>query len=241
MTTQILLMTRPRAASERFVAKLSGDALVDVDVIYAPLMDIVRTETPVNLVGYEGVIFTSGNGVAHGPPAAGGTAYCVGAVTAANAHAAGWVVRAIEQDAEALIARIKELSPKGPLLHLAGRHRRGEIDTRLSEGGVKVDVHVLYDQRLQSLSTVALKALKGEVPIILPLFSARTAGHLAAQIKCAPNVTAVVLSSVIAQAIEGMQPAEVVITAAPTGAEMVRSVEILLHRNRFLEGGVLDR
>ncbi|MGB3246857.1 MAG: uroporphyrinogen-III synthase [Sulfitobacter sp.] len=233
MTRQTLVMTRPRAAAERFVGGLSDDAMQDVEVIYAPLVRIVGTGAPVDLSGYGGVIFTSANAVAFAPEANGRRAYCVGSTTAAKARAAGWDVKAVEQNAEALIATFAKAMPKGPLMHLAGRHRRGGIDTRLSEMGVQVDVQVLYDQPLIRLSEEVRELLSGEGRLILPLFSPRTATHLASEIRTAPHVIAIVMSDAIAFPLRDVQFADIVKAAAPTGEEMALTVELQLRRNRF--------
>lgn len=59
-----LLMTRPQEGSLRFVAQLPAEILAQLEVIHAPLMQVTPLATAVDLTGYQGVIFTSANGVA---------------------------------------------------------------------------------------------------------------------------------------------------------------------------------
>lgn len=78
-------------------------------------------------------------------------------------------------DAEALIATLSERPQIGPLLHLAGRHRRADIAGILGAAGLKVETATVYDQTLLPLSTAAQTLLKGPNPVIVPLFSAQRA------------------------------------------------------------------
>jgi len=233
MSKQTLVMTRPRAVAQNFVDGIAADALVDVCVLYAPLVDIVPTGHAADLSDAASVIFTSANGVKFAPKGQGRVAYCVGEKTAQVARAAGWDVHLVQRDAEGLIASLKADPPTGPLVHLAGTHRRGGIDVQLAQGGTHVDVQVLYDQPLQPLDDSVRAVLSGEGRVILPLFSPRTAAHLGGLIAGAPNTVAVVMSDAVAQAIKHVPFADVVIAAAPTRQEMTLNVEKLLRRNRF--------
>ena len=80
-----LLLTRPHPGAAQFLERLSP-ALRDGAVI-SPLIEIAPTGVGVDLAPFAGVIFTSANGVAHGPK--GGTlpVYCVGEATAQAARA----------------------------------------------------------------------------------------------------------------------------------------------------------
>lgn len=233
MTKQILLMTRPLAVSQKFVARLDRDVMRDVQVIYAPLIEIVKlAETP-NLGSYSGVIFTSFNGVNFAPRGQEMTAFCVGDRTAKQAEARGWDVKIIQQDADNLVREIVAAKVIGPLAHLSGAHRRGDIAGRLAAQDIRVDVHVLYDQPLCQLTPAAMRALAGEVPVILPLFSPRTSAHLGAQVQTAPATTAIAISSAVARAAQPAHFQKTVVVGAPTGHNMVTGIEKLLVNNRL--------
>ncbi len=226
MTPQILLMTRPREASERFVARLSDAAREVLDVRYAPLMEIVPTGVSVDLQATNAVIFTSANAVRLAPPGEGRAAFCVGHRTAGNATERGWVVRHVAQDADRLVAAmIADFEPR-PITHLAGKHRRGEIALRLAAEGWRAGVAELYDQRLCPLPIEAKALLSGEAAVILPLFSPRTAAHLSRQIDGVTNTQVVALSHAVASAVETSLSKQVHVVQAPTGDMMAHYVEM---------------
>jgi uroporphyrinogen-III synthase len=116
----------------------------------------------------------------------------------------------------------------GPLLHLAGRHRRGDVAAQLTAKGIVTDVHTLYDQQLCDLTEEAQALLAGDKPVLVPLFSPRSAQQFVAQARKLRHVTVVAISGAVAQALGKQEGVEIKIAAAPTGAEMVRSVENLL-------------
>ena len=69
MTKPALILTRPRLACTRFAQSLSPKLLSRVTLVISPLLQIAPVDTPVDLDGVGGVIFTSANGVMHGPDA----------------------------------------------------------------------------------------------------------------------------------------------------------------------------
>ena len=109
-----LLMTRPLAAAERFVAGLPEAARAGLQVIYAPLMEIRPAQAPVSLDGVKGVIFTSANGVeaASRETAVRLTAYCVGERTAQAAAEAGWQASCLGRCAEELVRGVAQPAPR---------------------------------------------------------------------------------------------------------------------------------
>lgn len=228
MTKNALLITRPRASADRFVARLSADLLQGIDVILSPLLEIAPTGANPDVTQYAGVIFTSSSAVNLAPPGNGQTAYCVGRTTADHAQAAGWQISVVEQTADDLVAKLHEIKPAGPLLHLAGLHRRGDIGAQVAAMGVNVDVEILYDQKLLALSAQAQLRLEGEGRVVVPLFSPRTAQHFMQKASRLHNVTVVAMSDAVAECCQGMDEANLLIAAAPTGQEMLRRVEKLL-------------
>lgn len=230
MTKPILLMTRPENSAERFLARLSPALLQRTRVIHSPLMQIVPTgETP-DLSAAAGVIFTSAQGVALAPRGIGRPAYCVGEITAKAARARAWHVRAHALTADDLVPAIEKMSPEGPLVHLAGRHRRGDIAGRLTASGTPTTVSVLYDQRLQNLTKEALAALSGEITAVVPLFSPRSAAHFATQVAPAGQIHCATLSQAVAQSLGPKWQTQVHCAPTPSGDELAQVVEMLLSR-----------
>lgn len=95
MDRPVLLMTRPRAASERFLAELAGDGISGFTTIISPLFDIQPAEQLPDLSGIKGLIFTSAHGVTSycdlgGSPAL--PCFAVGPATAETARKHGFDV-----------------------------------------------------------------------------------------------------------------------------------------------------
>ncbi len=220
-----LLLTRPQPGAAQFLDRLSP-ALRDGAVI-SPLIEITATGEPVDLSPYAGVIFTSANAVAHAPLGEGRPAYCVGPQTTAAAGKAGWQAQMVGLDAEALIATLAERPQLGPLLHLAGRHRRADIAGILSASGQRVETATVYDQTLLPLSTAAQTLLSGPDPVIVPLFSPRSAQHFAREASSTERVIALSISRAAAQALEALPLYAHDVAAEPTGEAMAEAVEKL--------------
>jgi len=225
MTLPALLITRPHEAAVRFAAGLSQDIRTRAKIVISPLLEIVPTDAQPDLAPYGGVIFTSSNAVELAPHGNQMAAYCVGHVTAQRAEAAGWEICAETETAEQLISQMEKISPAGPLLHLAGKYRRGEVAERLTALGIATDVLVLYDQRPVELSDQAQALLKGEGAVVVPLFSPRSAAQFLDQIAHLHNVIIVAMSDAVAQCCREMGARRILVAVSPTGQEMRRSLE----------------
>jgi len=168
-----LLMTRPETGSRAFVAALPHAVTQSCEVIISPLIDIAPIDT--DMPDCDAAIFTSTHGVAHGPQAMGRRAYCLGHATTQAARQAGWHAQQAGQDAETLIAALIALRPQGRLVHFSGTHTRGNVAGHLSAAALTANSVAVYDQQVQSLSNIAQKRLNGKIPVIVPLFSPRSA------------------------------------------------------------------
>ncbi len=177
MARPSLLLTRPAPSATRFAETLDPRARAAVDIVIAPLMEIVARDTAFDLQGIAGVIFTSANGVGHAPRGEGRPAYCVGSRTTALARASGWQAQQAGENAQELIAALRASPPPGPLLHLGGAHTIGDIAQNLGAAGIETRHVALYTQELLRLSREAREALGR--PCIVPVFSPRTAQQLA--------------------------------------------------------------
>lgn len=227
MAKPILLLTRPAASSVRFAVQLEPAVATRADLLISPLLEIVPLDVPVDLKGYAGVIFTSANGVSQAPAGDGRPAYCVGRKTAQAASAKQWQVKGTALDAAGLVHLMKE-SAQAPLLHLCGVHHRGDVAETLTGLGVQTDRNEIYDQQPLALTDAAQLALGGEGPVILPLFSPRTAAYLAAQARSLRDVFVVAMSAAVADPLKGYPFTGIQILKRPTGIEMLRAVELRL-------------
>ena len=231
MDKRALLLTRPQGSAERFAAALSSDLLDGVKICISPLLEIVPTGLIPDFSKYSSVIFTSARAVMLSPKPEGRQAFCVGDRTAKAAEADGWEVAIVARDAERLVAAMQSEQIEGPLIHLAGAHRRGQIAEKMIQFGVQVDVVTLYAQNLLPLSEEAKELLSGELPVIVPLFSPRTAAQLVNQapvINCAHFAA---ISAAVAEIMRKYDLGHLHIADEPTGGEMTRLVEMLLRKN----------
>lgn len=179
-----VLLTRPRAASERLAARLGE---IGYACVVSPMLEIAPLAIPApDISDLCAVMATS----AH---AFDGTflpeflktlpCYCVGSATAERAVAAGFRdARNAQGDGEALAAQMEqsgEILPGSIVLHLAGRDVIETTAERLAARGVTVRPWVVYEARgAQEISGEALDILRrGEASAAL-LFSARTAANL---------------------------------------------------------------
>ena len=144
----------------------------------------------------------------------------MGEATGAQARRGGAAeVRVLGADVDGLIGRADELSP--PCLYCRGLHTRGDLAARLETAGIPTDEVVLYDARPLPLTRAADAVLSGSRPVVLPLFSPRSARLLAANPIAAP-VRAVAISDAVAEAWNG--PGDMRVAQEPTAEAMVRAV-----------------
>lgn len=209
----ILVLTRPEAQSRALAAEI-GDA---AEVIVAPIMEIVCAGAFPDPAPFAGVILTSANAVRCGPVLTGLRAHCVGARTAAAARAAGAEVATVARDADDLIDLIKG---PGPFLHLRGEHARGDVARRLTEAGVRTEDTVVYAQKALPLTEAARRVIEGDAPVVLPLFSPRSARLVGATVRPGPRLRAIALSPAVARAWTEATGHTAETCATPTGDAM---------------------
>ena len=233
----VLLLTRPEPAARRFAAEAVQAVGPFAQVVVSPLQRIVPLAPLPDLPWDAALAFTSENGVAMAAAllAGAGTggrrrAYCVGARTAEAAAAAGFEARAAEGCAETLLAAILADPPPGPVVHVAGRHQRGDLAERLRAAGLQATRVTAYDQQAADLSDTARAALAGERPVVAPLFSPRSATLLAERLPAPPNAPLLLacLSPAVAKAWTGPRPAATRIAERPSAADLCDALRALL-------------
>lgn len=230
MRRPTILVTRPDpdgAATAKALAKTTG-----LHVVQSPLVDIAPTGPLPDLGTVSRLIFTSRNGVRTyealgGPPM---PAICVGEATAEAAAETGMKTETMGGDAEGMIAAILKARPAGPLLHLRGEVVRTDVAGRLTAGGVETREAVIYRQTLLDLSEEARALLSDRRPVILPLYSARTAARLAELIRPRAPLHLVAMSTAVARAAASLEAENRVIADAPDAPSMIRAVLATLRR-----------
>ncbi|WP_157708860.1 uroporphyrinogen-III synthase [Roseovarius faecimaris] len=233
-----VLITRPEPAAIELADTLRGRWGCGVNIVISPVMQIEWAEALPDLSGVGTLIFTSRNGVA-------GFArlserrdlpcYAVGSATAEAARALGLVTMDAEGDADALVDRIRRDAPTAPCLHLRGEHAAGDVAQRLTETGIETREAVLYRQKARALSEEARACLGRDTPVILPLYSPRSAALCFDRMDAeAPLVVAAISAnaakpvpdgSVIGIIVAQTPDAEAMLTALDAAYEMAIRVE----------------
>ncbi|GAB1478101.1 uroporphyrinogen-III synthase [Paracoccaceae bacterium] len=170
-----ILLTRPLPQSQRFARALAE--ICDLPVAISPLMAARALEPILPQRPFSAVILTSETGAElagqmRGLPR---LAYCVGDRTAAIAAEQGFQAVSAEGDAQRLAALIVARNDAGPLLHLRGADSRGNLAKTLTKGGTVTDETVIYDQQPQRMTAEARALIASGQPLIVPLFSPRSA------------------------------------------------------------------
>jgi uroporphyrinogen-III synthase len=228
-TRPSLILTRPRPQAERFADDVRARFGARFDIVIAPVIEIVPVEATPDTSRYAALLFTSENGVRSFAARWGARdlpAYCVGARTAAAARAAGFAARSAGGDAAALARLVVAELPAGArVLHLRGRHAAGDLAGRLRAAGIAADEAVIYDQAARAPSAEALAALGSDAPVLVPLFSPRSARLLAAALdgraRPAAGAVALCLSPAVAAALPAGLFADQRIAASPDAGAML--------------------
>ncbi|WP_371156637.1 uroporphyrinogen-III synthase [Jannaschia sp. 2305UL9-9] len=212
-----MLLTRPAAASAELADCLTRQG---IEVVTSPLLRIRHADSLPDLA--DGLIFTSPNGVAAyrglaGP--AGLPVWCVGPRTSAAATAAGLRLRGTAPDAAALVQAIPSDAPA--LVHLRGAVQRIDLAAGLRTRGLRATDAVIYHQDALPLSQAALSLLR-RGPVLVPLYSPRTAALFAAQ--CPPDDWSRVRPIALSRAVADMLPIRACVAEQPDGQAMLREI-----------------
>lgn len=174
------------------------------------------------------LIFTSIFGIQPGLPSL--PAYSVGDATAHAARSHGLLVTYPGTSNGATLAEdIVHLNlPPQHFAHLHGDHAAREWHTTLTKAGHRVTSILAYHtHRITTLPPeITTALLNPHSSLLIPLFSAGTANHLAnllKQVNIQPNGTAIALSPAVAHAAAAHWP-HVVTAPAPTLSAMVATI-----------------
>lgn len=204
----ILLLTRPKAASQRFALQARAAFGADLPVEIAPLMAPVFYAPPLPEAPPRGMIFTSETGVEAFArlESRRGPAICVGPRTAEAAEAMGWQAEVVGGDAEGLVRELTARGLPGRWLHARGREAAGGMAGRLNAAGLQVDEAVVYAQEPLPLSARATRLLQ-DCPdqLVIPVFSPRS-GTLLVQAAGGKPLTALRLAVISAAAAQTVAP-----------------------------------
>lgn len=229
-TRPTLLLTRPAAQSRRFAAAFRARFGEDWPMLIAPLQQIVAL-CP-NVPEARELIFTSENAVA--PlvalaPAAGRRAWCVGPRTAAAAAQAGFQVVVGAGDGVALAKQIIAARPAGPLLLARGAAQAHDLAKLLNSAGIETLSACVYAQEALPPSAASEALLAGSIPLLVPLFSPRSARLFAEAAAGAPApLWLAAISEATAQACAEIGAARMQLAAAPDAESMLKALARLI-------------
>ena len=230
-----ILLTRPLAQSLRFAREVER-ALPGVPIILSPLMVPEYLTPPIPLQNFTAVILASSAAVeaARRISAAGSKlpsrAYCVGSRTATAAKIAGFDAVSANGDAAALLALIIADKPTGQLLFLRGYDSTGGIEENLISAEIETVSIICYRQLPQSLNLIATAHLHGIAPVILPVFSPRSALLLQAEtarISARSPLWIAALSPAIAAVMDRKTIARLATADHPNSADMILAMQSL--------------
>jgi uroporphyrinogen-III synthase len=250
MTTQprpALLLTRPEAQSLRFAAELgarAGAAAASLRVVISPLMSPVLLDEPLPaLLGPRGgdparpgqetvLVFSSETGVAGFArlcPRRDLRALCVGERTAAAARAAGFRATVAGPDAAGLLSALPDLTGDAHVVVVRGKDTACPIARNLAVRGIEASEMTVYDQRAQPPGTEALALLAGSAPVVVPLFSPRSAALFStvAAASAAP-LWIVAISEAAHAGLGNIAPARAIVARTPDGEGMLSATAHML-------------
>ena len=245
-----VLLTRPETQSRRFAEALQAAHAGKVAPILAPLQRIEPAPPLPDLPRGAVAVFTSENGVAAfaamGGTGAGRRAWCVGTRTAAAARAAGFDVRTGPGDARGLAAAIlahdesgengdgDSENGAGPFVHLHGAHVSGDVAGTLVAAGRAACAHAIYAQVACPMPAAGRRVLDGGAPVIVPVFSARSAALLAPYLAQARAPLALAaISPAVATGLGVQSGATIRVADRPDAAAMVDAVGAFLEERKI--------
>jgi uroporphyrinogen-III synthase len=157
-------------------------------------------------------------------------AFCVGDQTAEKASAAGFRAVSAKGDARALVALVLASGVGGPILYLRAEEAREDLAALVSSGGIETDSLVAYTQGAQGLSPDGRQMLRGESPVILPLFSPRSAQILVSVMPSGPiaPLWVAAMSEAVALAATPLRAEKIFTAPHPDADSMIATVARLL-------------
>lgn len=198
MTFPTILLTRPTEQSSKFQRELRRRVPPEVPILVSPILEIRTFPSPGPVEPPDFLVLTSAHAseaIARTPEFAGIKAYCVGHATADAARRAGAASVAAGGTADELVTRLKQDAPSGRGRYLRGRHVSVDLERTLAGAGLNISSSVVYDQVALPLTDQARAVLAAPGPVVLPIFSARSAGLLAEECRGATAPLSVVAMS----------------------------------------------
>jgi uroporphyrinogen-III synthase len=180
----LVILTRPAGQGAEFAAQVARVFGAD-RVIVSPLMVTQYLPIVPRPAGFSALVLTSPaavEAIRRDPQLLPALAYCVGARTAAEARALGLIAQSADGTAEDLLRLVTRAHDRGRVLYLHGQDIRVDLAAALNSAGIETVSALAYRQVPAPLSDSARAALAGDEPLLLPVFSPRSAQILLAEI-----------------------------------------------------------
>ena len=230
-----VLITRPEPQASRFAAALSDALPGRVQPVLSPLMAAEFLPVPLPPGRFAALVLTSETGAeaAIRLRMAGADlpshALCVGDQTAAAARAAGFDAVSAKGDAGDLLALILSEPDPGPMLYLHGRDRAADLARGLY-GQRQLHAVAAYVQNPLPLTPEARQVLAKDAPVLLPVFSPRSARLLAAALPThrLADLWPVTISEKTRKALPPALADHALVATRPDGTAMIQAIARLL-------------
>lgn len=240
MTLSVLL-TRPEPQSRRFAEQVRNRLGPGTRIVIAPLLRIDPLPVLPVLAPGEVPVFTSESGVACWACLGGrcaGPAFAVGGRSAAVARRHGFApVTEGPGDGAGLAARIAaEVPPGTRLRHLHGTHVAGDLVAALRARGLAAEATAIYDQAALPLSVEARALLAERGPVLVPVFSPRSARLLAPDLaKATAELRLAAISPAVAEVLPVQSAGKVAVAARAEAEAVLNLLAELANGSSFLE------
>lgn len=216
-----ILLTRPLPQSLRFADQLAG---LGRQVVISPLMAVEMLPALRPDGDFGAVIFTSETAVSGGVQDLPKRAFCVGKRTADVARAAGFLAQSADGDWRNLFDLILRDRPEGRLLFLHAEEAATDLPNALNRAGLETISLKTYRQNPQPLTEQAIQILRQDGPVIVPLFSARSATLFWAEYARIQAIAPIYVAALSRQVATGISAAHLGIAARPDAKAMVDAV-----------------
>jgi uroporphyrinogen-III synthase len=156
--------------------------------------------------------------------------WCVGEHTAKVAALAGFNVLTGPGDARGLVGQIAKSRPETACFWPHGADTAFDIARALMLAGVRTSSAIVYDQMARPLSTEASEVLRQACPVLVPLFSTRSAALFAEEGRCAtaPLLIAAI-GATAAQKVAVLKPEKCIVAAKPDSESLLDALDQLAH------------
>ena len=211
----ILLLTRPLDGNARFCLKIKH-LLNKCEILDSPIQKIEFLPSLSKVNKNAVLIFTSVNGLraAEKHNLTNNRCFVVGKNTKKIAVSFGYEVLGFSKDQENLLKLIKSKKPTESMVHIRGKHTVGNLCASLKKSEFSCLEIIGYNQEPLKIKKQNLRKIQSGRPVILPIFSSRSAKLLRSNIDLS-GFNVVAISEAVAQILTGVELGELVISKKP--------------------------